>query len=305
MTKLTACLIVKNEELFIQRCIESLLRVSDEIIITDTGSIDKTKDICSNYPQVKVFDYEWDDNYSNPRNDGLKYATGDWILFVGADEVLSDELVKNLPGLLSNQYDNNTVFCFNVLNPSPNGITTSYFRQALFKNNQGIKFFRPIHEQLIKENEELININCPEMNIIHYNKMKLNQDLETKYSKYIGILNKAIENNNDKIDNYYYYHHLGNAYAQKNEHKKAYEAFLNSYNLYNEGKYDKKTLAYGTILIKLISQLVIYSDIKSQAQIYLDELFSISPDFTDGLFYQTIVFQENKEYEKALDNARK
>lgn len=305
MNKLTACLIVKNEEDFIARCIENLLEVCDEVIITDTGSTDKTKDICKSYNNVKVFDYEWNENFSDARNDGLKYATGDWILFIGADEILSKNIIKNLPILLSKTYPDNTVFCFNVLNPSSSGITTSYFRQALFKNNKGIKFFRPIHEQLNIEKGNLINFNCPDMEIIHFNKLKKEENLTNKYDKYIKILNSAISTNVDENDNYYYYHHLGNAYAQKNDHKKAYESFLKSYELYNQSNFDKNTLAYGTILIKLISELVLYSDIKNQAQKYIDEILQISPDFTDALFYQEIILQENRNFEKALEIARK
>ncbi len=82
---LTACLIVKNEEWTIRRCLESLAGLVDEIVVVDTGSTDGTLDIVKSFG-CTIVTYEWDNDFSHARNAGIVHATGDWILVVDADE---------------------------------------------------------------------------------------------------------------------------------------------------------------------------------------------------------------------------
>ena len=86
MTKrISFCLIVKNEEKNLGRCLESIKPVADEIVVIDTGSTDRTKEIAISYG-AKVFEKEWTDDYSEARNEYFKHATGDFIFSIDADE---------------------------------------------------------------------------------------------------------------------------------------------------------------------------------------------------------------------------
>ena len=81
-------MIVKNEEEHIARCLMSLKPFVDEMILVDTGSTDRTKDIARVFG-AKVYDFEWTDNFSEARNYSLSKAGGGWILVLDADEVIS------------------------------------------------------------------------------------------------------------------------------------------------------------------------------------------------------------------------
>lgn len=70
MKKLSLVMITKNEELKLRRCLDSVKDIVDEIIIVDTGSTDKTKDIALEF-DANVYDYKWDDNFSNARDYAL------------------------------------------------------------------------------------------------------------------------------------------------------------------------------------------------------------------------------------------
>lgn len=98
---LSACLIVKNEALTIRKCLDSLQGVADEVIVVDTGCTDETVDIAKSYG-ARVFTYEWDNNFANARNESLKYANGDFVLVIDADEYLDSEQRKGLRDFLSN-----------------------------------------------------------------------------------------------------------------------------------------------------------------------------------------------------------
>lgn len=91
---LSACLIVKDEEFTLKRCLDSLVGIADEIILVDTGSTDKTIDIAQTYDHVNVFSFPWDGDFSHARNESLRHAQGEFILVIDADEFLdsSDKL---------------------------------------------------------------------------------------------------------------------------------------------------------------------------------------------------------------------
>ena len=81
-------MIVKDEEENIERSLMSVKPVVDEMIVVDTGSTDRTKDIARSLG-AKVYDFQWTDSFSDARNFSLSKATGKWILVLDADEVIS------------------------------------------------------------------------------------------------------------------------------------------------------------------------------------------------------------------------
>lgn len=85
--KLSLCMIVKNEERWLDACLRSVEGLADEIVIVDTGSTDRTLDIAKSHG-ARVFHETWADDFSKARNASLEKATGDWILVLDADEVI-------------------------------------------------------------------------------------------------------------------------------------------------------------------------------------------------------------------------
>ena len=94
-------MIVKNEEPNLAKCLMSVKPVVDEIIVVDTGSTDKTKAIASALG-AKVFDFSWTNDFSKARNYSLSKASGDWILVLDADEIVSPLDHDKLKKLIKN-----------------------------------------------------------------------------------------------------------------------------------------------------------------------------------------------------------
>jgi glycosyltransferase involved in cell wall biosynthesis len=80
-------MIVKDEEANLNSCLDSVRTLVDEIIVVDTGSTDKTTEIARSYGAI-IHVFPWNNDFSSARNESLKYATGEWILVLDADEVL-------------------------------------------------------------------------------------------------------------------------------------------------------------------------------------------------------------------------
>src|SRR3989304_7398638 len=103
ITRLSLCMIVKNEEKNIVPCIEGIRDIVDEIIIVDTGSNDATLELAVKIG-AKVFSFPWSENFSTARNESIRHATGDFILWLDADDRIKPEektkllqLTKMLP----------------------------------------------------------------------------------------------------------------------------------------------------------------------------------------------------------------
>lgn len=150
MPTISLCMIVKNEETVLARCLDSIADLMDEIIIVDTGSTDRTKEIAALYTS-QVYDFPWQDDFSAARNFSFSKASMDYIYAPDADEVL-DAVNRNrfrtlkenlLPEIEIVQMLYHTVSEFNtVLN------VQKEYRPKLFKRLRTFRWVDPIHETI-------------------------------------------------------------------------------------------------------------------------------------------------------------
>jgi len=150
MVTISLCMIVKNEEDVLGRCLNCALDIVDEIIIVDTGSTDDTKNIAQKYAD-KIFDFQWIDDFSAARNYAFSKATKDYILWLDADDVILDEDIKKFKELKQNLSDDidNVMMMYNVGFDESGVVTLSYFRERLSKRTSNCKWMEPVHECLI------------------------------------------------------------------------------------------------------------------------------------------------------------
>lgn len=148
MITISLCMIVKNEEKILRRCLDSVADLVDEIIIVDTGSNDTTKSIAAEYTEL-VYDFEWVDDFSAARNFAFSKATREYIYSADADEVLNQENRRRFRKLketllpeveivqmkYGNQLQFNTVYNFD-----------EEYRPKLFKRLREFVWEAPIHE---------------------------------------------------------------------------------------------------------------------------------------------------------------
>src|SRR5713226_2024289 len=95
---ISLCLMVRNEEHDLPGCLQSAGDLVDEIIVVDTGSTDRTKEVAASFG-AKVFDFPWCDDFAAARNECIRHATGEWILWMDADERIDEANREKLRGL--------------------------------------------------------------------------------------------------------------------------------------------------------------------------------------------------------------
>lgn len=142
--RLSLCMIVKNEEKHLQNCLLSVYGVVDEICIVDTGSTDRTVAIAERLG-ARVEHRAWRDDFAWARNESLAMATGDWVLHLDADEVLTPEAQAEVPKLICQP--DHTGFLMLIESLIPGGRASSYAIR-LFRRDQRIRFTGIIHENI-------------------------------------------------------------------------------------------------------------------------------------------------------------
>ena len=203
--RISLCMIAKDEEKDLVKCLQSVKPVVDEIIVVDTGSADRTKDIATALG-AKVFEFSWEDDFSAARNFSISQAKGDWILVLDADEVISPldhaSLLKlTKEGSLKAGYSFVTRNYLNTL--SVNQWTANngtYDEEAgngwipsekvrLFPRDRRIHFENPVHEFVEPSLERsCIPIKKCSVTVHHYG--KLNEKKEEKKGEDYFLLGK-------------------------------------------------------------------------------------------------------------------
>ena len=216
MPKITLSMIVKNEEKYLRECLESIKNIVDEIVLVDTGSSDNTVNIAKEF-HANVYNYQWTENFSAARNYALSKSSGEWILYLDADERLSGKSINELKNII----DKNellgfrcTVNSIDEINGKPNFMR--YTR--LFHNNPNIKFNGRIHEQI--DNSLLENgykIYESDIEIIHVGYSILDGELKNKAKRNLEILKDDYEKNKSSYNAY----QLANTYTTLEEYDEA------------------------------------------------------------------------------------
>jgi len=142
-------MIVKNDQAVLARCLNSVKDIVDEIIIIDTGSNDRTKEIAKGYTNT-IFDFHWIDDYSSARNYSFFKATKEYILWLDADDILLEEDRVKLIWFKQNldKAVDVVMMKYNVCMDEVGKINLSYYREGLLKRLNNYKWKDPVHEYL-------------------------------------------------------------------------------------------------------------------------------------------------------------
>ena len=147
MITISLCMIVKNEEEVLERCLESAAGVADETIVVDTGSTDGTKEIARRCG-AKVFDFAWTDDFAAARNYSFSKASCDYLLWLDADDVLPEQTRQGLI-LLREKLDprvDMVLLPYHVAFDAADRPTFVYYRERLMRREAGFRWEGEVHE---------------------------------------------------------------------------------------------------------------------------------------------------------------
>lgn len=147
MPTISLCMIVRNEEMHIARCLDSVAELVDEIIIVDTGSTDRTIEIVSGYTS-KVYSFPWNDDFSEARNNSFSRASMDYCMWMDADDILEEsQKDKFLQLKQSLSPDTDIVMMkYNTSFDEAGKPSFSYFRERWIRNSEMYRWVGEVHE---------------------------------------------------------------------------------------------------------------------------------------------------------------
>ena len=225
VVSISLCMIVKNEEQFLEQCLNSVRGLVDEIIIVDTGSTDRTKEIAEKFTD-KIFDFQWNDDFSAARNESLKHATKEWILVLDADEIINpadhqkirtlvEKAGEKIDGFVFERHDYTTdektrgaerVASDEFLQPFD---TKKQIRAAvrnplirLFRNASEIRFKNRVHE-LVEYSLKGRGIEKTSVPIHHFECLRSADALRKKQEWYHRLAEEKINEKPDDAQAYY------------------------------------------------------------------------------------------------------
>ena len=162
--KISACYIVKDAAEDLRRSLESVAKFVDEIVVVDTGSTDETIDVAKNFG-AKIFHEPWQDDFSAPRNVALREASGDWIVFLDADEYFVDGCAKNLQAVIKLaqkvKAQGLTVKWVNVDADKGNAVINAGYVLRIFRRAENVHYVGKIHEDVYAGEEPLTRVMAP------------------------------------------------------------------------------------------------------------------------------------------------
>ncbi len=198
--RLTACLIIRDEERYLDACLSRISAVTDSIVVVDTGSTDKSREIALGHGAV-VIDEPWQNNFSHARNVALDKAAGEWILYIDADELLhacvEDLHCLNDPDAVAATVD------FRASRK-----LTTYREYRLFRNRTDIRFKGVIHETVMPDINTIVA--HEKAHVIHapicIEHLGYEGDMNCKHERNHGLLLQAVQDDPNRV---YLWHALG------------------------------------------------------------------------------------------------
>lgn len=152
MIRISACVIVRNEEKNLPRWIEGVRPFADELIVVDTGSTDQTVELARR-AGAELYAFPWRDDFSAAKNYALDQATGNWIVFLDADEYFDPPSRQSLRAYLE-QIDGNRRIAglvtplYNIDTDQDDRVITKQYQMRVFRRDRYLRFEGSIHEMV-------------------------------------------------------------------------------------------------------------------------------------------------------------
>ncbi|WP_042195540.1 glycosyltransferase [Paenibacillus camerounensis] len=266
---ITLCMIVKNEEKDLERCLESVKGQVDEIIIVDTGSSDDTINIAKKFTS-EVHSFTWNQHFAEARNYSIRKATKDYILVLDADEYLDKNV--DLQQDISSGLD---YYLFNIKNYYSSSESFMHRAVRLFVNNENLFYENRLHEHLNIVGNPTFQGGEADSLIHHTGYSQKTMDDKDKLKRNLSLMQKAVRENPDAYNLY----NMGKTYLSLNEHLKAADYFKKAYPL------STNRVFLPELLTKLAFSLGELARYEEGLQILIDAV-PLFPEETEMLFIQ-------------------
>ena len=301
--KISLCMIVKDEEEMLPGCLEPVKDVVDEIVIVDTGSSDRTVEIAESFG-AKVISFPWNGSFSDARNVSLDAATGDWVIYLDADEHMNAEDAPLLRALAGRSWREGFYLVeTNFTGGDEAGSAVQHMAMRMFRNRPDYRFEGRIHEQktaamptYIPERFELTNVR-----VCHYGYLKSVMDAREKSARNLELLEQEALEGNSPFTSF----NLGSEYLSLGRIAEAREHFERSFEELKQQTPSWHTIGYASILLLRLIDARRQDGALAEAREAIAEGLRVYPDHTDLVFQLALCAHDEGDDEQAAELAER
>ncbi len=296
MHPISVCIIAKNEESRIEQCLSSVKPCGFEIVVVDTGSTDRTKEIAARYAD-KVLDFAWCDDFSAARNFSLQEASNNWIFMMDCDETIKEIDVeelnyfrKHLSDKVGSVSRENLVTQNGALTLNNIDYTERFFNRKLYRYT-GI-----IHEQLTPVRGHEIPALLLHTTLLHTGYDLTPKEREAKYRRNFTLLEKQAQMD---PENPYLYYQLGKSCE-------ILEDYARACTYYDKGlEFDlDPELAYVQAMVVSYGNALLRTG-QAETALGFEGVYDDFSSVTDFIYLMGNIYKDNAMYEQALAQYQK
>lgn len=291
---LSICMMIKNEEKNLRRCLDSLqpLRESipSELIIVDTGSEDNSIAIAKEYTD-KVYTHPWNNDFSEIRNITISYAQGEWVFILDADEEL--ESAKGIIDFFATPIDKEigaaALTGKNLTTEDDKNHFASVLTIRIFRRTSTFHYEGAVHNIPVIEG----NVFDTGASILHYGFLSHDKELmERKFQRTSQLLKEELKKDPDNI---YYWYQLGNSYTMYENWRMALPILVKAYDMirYKSREERKQYIFVDAILVLAYIRNEIYDN--EVIEIAKNAL-EYEPDYVDLHCFLAKIYLYNEDY---------
>ncbi len=287
---LSLCMIAKDEERDLPRVLSSVHKLVDEIVLVDTGSSDRTPEVARSFG-ARVYHFAWCDDFAAARNEALKYARGEWILILDADDEMHRSDLERLKALLSVTDVTGLMLPIrSPLDPEGRNVMTNYLVRV-FRNDPRIRFRRRVHETvegvILALGGKIHRLTT--ISILHHGYKELGRVSYKITERNFRLLLAALRENPKDSDILAY---LGKAYLFQGKKEIARALFEKMLRLSG---------GTGFFALSTYLDLAFMEEDEAKALEYLKKVEDIDPYLPDLWYVYGKVYQKHKRWRKALE----
>jgi glycosyltransferase involved in cell wall biosynthesis len=281
---LSLCMIVKDEEAMLGRTLAAAREAVDEIIVVDTGSTDRTVAIAEEHG-ARVLHHEWGGDFAAARNVSFEAATGDWVMYLDADEVLVTEDAERLRALTGRTW-REAFYLVEINHTGELGDGTAVTHDALrvFRNRPEYRFEGRIHEQIAQHLPGYLpeRLERTAVRVEHFGYLGAVRGAKDKINRNLELLQRQAA---EGLDTPFLHFNLGSEYAASGDAPRALEHFERAWTTVRA---DNQVSAYGfapSLSVRYLKALR-SNDRAADVAPVAETMLSLFPGFTDIVLEQ-------------------
>jgi tetratricopeptide (TPR) repeat protein len=297
--RLSLCMIVRDEEEMLPRCLAAVADAVDEIIVVDTGSSDRTVEIAESFGAA-VRHHEWTGSFADARNVSLDLASGDWFVYLDADEVLVGEDAAKLRALAGRTWREAFYLSeTNYTGDMEDGTAVTHNALRMYRNRPGYRFVGRLHEQIAQCLPGYLpeRLEATDVRVEHYGYLGAVRDSREKSRRNIELLRLQQEEGPPTA---FLHYNLGSEYAAAGEPQQALSEFQQAWSLL-QSLPDRNSYQFGPALTSRLVKALRACSRHEQAIERAQEGLGLYPGFTDLVMEQGLAAAALGRGESAIE----